>query len=145
MRSRGGETGGLTIIEALALYERKGFTGQFAAREGGCIKCFTCGSCLSARDVSLHQESRVEGVSDPDDMAVVAALTCGSCGARGTATFGFGPQATPEDAEALRLLHDDRGDRPTGWRRAPPDLPSLEQAPEPVRSNERGGEGYEAR
>lgn len=108
MRSRGGVTGGLTITEALHLYEERGYTGQFGAREGGAIKCFGCGALNEPSSVPMDSMRRIEGVSDPDDMSMVAAVQCPSCGARGTLTVMYGPMAPPEDNEALRRLTDAR-------------------------------------
>lgn len=123
MRSLGGETGGLTILEALREYEGRGYGAQFAARPGGEVKCFTCGWRNKAVQVRLDSLRRIEGVSDPADMAVVAALECPHCGARGTAVMKYGPDAPPEDGEALRLLETLRKSTwqsPDGEWRAPP-------------------------
>ena len=108
MESRGGETGGLTILEVLRDYEERGYQGQFAAREGGVMKCFSCGARNEPKQVHLDSLRRVEGASDPADMALIGALKCPSCGARGTATFKYGPDAPPEDADAMRLIEDIR-------------------------------------
>lgn len=108
MESRGGETGGLTILEVLREYEQRGYTGQFAAREGGDIKCFSCGARMAPQEVEMESLRRVEGVSDPADMALIGALACPRCGVRGTATFKYGPDAPPGDGDAMRLLEDVR-------------------------------------
>ena len=108
MLSRGGVTGGLTILDAIRGYEARGYLGQFAAREGGAMECFTCHRISPPSDVRLDSLRRIEGVSDPADMALVAALKCPNCGAEGTATFKYGPGATPEEGEALRLIEDVR-------------------------------------
>lgn len=108
MESRGGETGGLTILEVLRDYEERGYQGQFVAREGGVMKCFSCGARNEPTHVRMDSLRRVEGVSDPADMALIGALRCPSCGAKGTATFKFGPDATPADADAMRLIEDVR-------------------------------------
>lgn len=108
MESRGGETGGLTILEVLRHYEERGYQGQFAAREGGVMKCFSCGARNEPEQVRMDSLRRVEGVSDPADMALIGALRCPSCGAKGTATFKYGPDATSADADAMRLIEDVR-------------------------------------
>ncbi len=108
MRSHGGITGGETIQDALDAFEDAGYTAQFAAREGGDIMCFTCREVHVAETVGLDSIERIEGVSDPADETVVAAMVCPGCGARGTAAFGYGPMAPPEDAEAVRRIHDER-------------------------------------
>lgn len=108
MESRGGVTGGLTILEVLHEYEDRGYTGQFAAREGGAVKCFSCQARNEPDEVRLDSLRRVEGVSDPADMCLIGALRCPSCGAKGTATFKYGPGAPPGDADAVRLIEDVR-------------------------------------
>lgn len=108
MESRGGVTGGLTILEALREYEDRGYTAQFAPREGGAIKCFSCGGRQEPEQVKMDSLRRIEGVSDPADMALVGALRCPSCGAKGTTTFKYGPDAPAADAEAMRLIEDVR-------------------------------------
>lgn len=108
MESRGGVTGGLTILEVLRDYEDRGYRGQFATREGGAVKCFTCGARNEPARVRMDSLRRVEGVSDPADMVLVGALRCPNCGVRGTATFKYGPDAPPGDGEAMRLIEDVR-------------------------------------
>lgn len=108
MKSRGGETGGLTLRDAIAYYESRGYKGQFGAREGGQVMCFSCQTRNEPATVRLDSLRRVEGVSDPADMALVAALRCPQCGAWGTGTFMYGPMAAPEDNEAIRKVEDIR-------------------------------------
>lgn len=128
MHSRGGVTGGLTISEVLSEYEARGFTSQFAARPGGMVECVQCGHHVVPDDVVLRSMRRIEGVSDPADMALVGALECPNCHAQGTATIAFGPHAPREDAELLRRIedirpsafqnarfHDESLVRDTGW------------------------------
>jgi hypothetical protein len=75
---------------------------------GGMVVCFTCHERHRADEVHLDALRRTEGASDPDDMVAVAALTCPHCGAKGTVAFKYGPEATPEESEVLRLLDDRR-------------------------------------
>ena len=96
---------GLTLTECLSHYEAKGYTGQFGAAEGGLVRCFSCHVDTSPDDVVLDGICRVEGVSDPDDMLAVLALTCPKCGQKGTATFNYGPEATEDESAVLLALH----------------------------------------
>ncbi len=114
MQSRGGVTGGYTILDALRVYEERGYTGQFAPREGGAMECFTCHRVSPPAEVHLDSLRRIEGASDPADMSLVAALKCPRCGAHGTATFKYGPGASPEEGEALKLIADVRSCMSTG-------------------------------
>jgi hypothetical protein len=50
--------------------------------------------------------ARVEGASDPDDMAAVVAVTCPRCSARATLVVKYGPEASAADADVLLALPD---------------------------------------
>jgi hypothetical protein len=102
--------------EALARFEAEGFTGQFAAREGATVTCYTCHETVPANEVELVGLIRSEGASDPDDMVAVAAVVCPRCGAKGTLVLKFGPIATPEEEDVLAALEDHRGTDPTHAR-----------------------------
>lgn len=49
-------------------------------------------------------QRRTEGASDPADMALVVALECPTCGAKGVLALKYGPGAAAEEAELLRQL-----------------------------------------
>lgn len=104
MHPRGSVSGGATADDFLAEFAGKGFLGEFAVRPEGLLACLTCGRDQRAKDVTVHSFRRFEGASDPSDMGAVGALECPSCGARGTATFCFGPSCPPEDGAVLRAL-----------------------------------------
>ena len=99
---------GETLKEIIDAFEADGYTGQFIAVEGGKVRCTKCRTEVDAATVELHALRRTEGASDPDDMAAVGALVCPSCGCKGTIVLRFGPEASFEDAEVLRLVEDDR-------------------------------------
>lgn len=92
------------VGEIVARFESDGYRGQFAARPGGRILCFTCHTESAAPTVGLDGLRRTEGASDPADMLAVAALVCPNCGAKGTAVFSYGPEADADDAEVLLHL-----------------------------------------
>lgn len=112
--SRGGETGGMTIKDAMREYEHLGYSGQFAPRSEGMIECLTCHDKVPAEKVQRTALRRVEGSSDPDDMVSINALICPSCGAKGTAVFKYGPAATPEEGEAMQRLNAVHTPTPVG-------------------------------
>ncbi len=97
---------GTTLVEVIRRFEVDGYTGQFAAVEGGRVRCFTCHQDSDAGEVTLDVLRRTEGASDPDDMVAVAALSCPHCGTKGTVALKYGPEASPEEAEVLGLLAD---------------------------------------
>lgn len=81
-----------------------GFDGQFRAVEGTRIQCLTCREVAPAGDHHMDEATRLEGVSDPGDMAVVVPLRCPSCGTGGTLVLAYGPNATAEEADVLREM-----------------------------------------
>jgi hypothetical protein len=96
--------GASSILEVVQEFERANYGGQFAARAGGEIECFTCHERMGAGEAESRQLRRLEGASDPDDMLAVAALVCARCGTRGTLILNYGPTATAEDADVLQQL-----------------------------------------
>lgn len=99
-----------TLMGVLRRYEREGFTAQFSARPGGQLLCLSCQHRADAREVPLLALHRLEGVSDPGDMAVVAALQCPNCNAKGTLAMAYGAHQSPEEAKVLRRFQDLRGE-----------------------------------
>jgi hypothetical protein len=93
-----------TILEVVAGFEREGFTGQFAVREGGEIECLTCKHRIDPGLAGVDALRRLEGASDPDDMLAVLALTCPRCRTRGTLLVNYGPVGAKDDAEVLLRL-----------------------------------------
>lgn len=99
-----GPTDGVTITDLLGSMEANGFTGQMVPRAGGVIHCLTCGNDNDAARFALEDLGRTEGVSDPDDEAVVAALICPVCHTRGTIVLKYGPGATAEESAVEQHL-----------------------------------------
>jgi hypothetical protein len=100
-------TAHLTLVEVLDDFQRRGFTEDFLLDDNGSLCCRGCGCCRPPEAVDLDGLVRVEGASDPADMAAVLALTCPACGRHGTAVVRFGPEAGPGDA-AFLVAHDQR-------------------------------------
>lgn len=99
---------GLTVQEVVARYEGLGYEGQFGARLGGEVMCFTCREPSPAGRVALHRLGRVEGPTDPAAEVAVAAVECPRCKAKGTLVLAYGPSAPAEDGDVLAQLSDRR-------------------------------------
>lgn len=99
-----GSVAGRSQTEVEQSLDELGFDGQFGARPDADILCFTCHRSFPADSVVTDGARRVEGESDPADMAITVPLTCPLCGARGTLSLQYGPQASIEESDVLAAL-----------------------------------------
>ncbi|HUZ44112.1 MAG TPA: hypothetical protein VMU63_06875 [Acidimicrobiales bacterium] len=97
-------SGASSVLELIAHYEERGYTDQMVLGDTAEVTCGSCGTRQRAARYRLQGQRRTEGASDPDDMALVVALECPHCSARGTLALKYGPDASPEEAEVLRQL-----------------------------------------
>lgn len=104
----GTATGGSTLVEVLDELRRQGFTEDVQVTDEGQLCCRTCGHCVDADQVELLVLRRLEGASDPGDMAAVLGIRCGGCDRQGAAVVRYGPEAGPGDAHVLRNIEDHR-------------------------------------
>ncbi len=104
----GTPTGASTLLEAIDHLRGKGFEGDLFITEAGMVRCGACHQDTSPENLDLRHLVRLEGASDPGDEAAVLALVCRCCGAQGTAVARYGPEASPQDAEVLRVVEDHR-------------------------------------
>lgn len=88
--------GEATAINELA---RRGFTDGFRVVDAS-LQVLRTGKMLRARDLVIREVYRFEGISDPDDMAVVYAIESTS-GIQGTLIDAFGVYADPAKAAVL--------------------------------------------
>ena len=94
-----------TLVSVLAKYRQAGYAADFrpVGAEGE-VRCDACGTRSAARSFTDLLERRLEGASDPDDMMLVVAGSCPSCGARGVMTLSYGPVAGEADAAVVSRL-----------------------------------------
>lgn len=97
-------SGGRTLVEVITGLEADGYTGDFQTGTDAVIRCLTCDVATPAARLEVKAMRRIEGASDPADMAYVAGLRCPSCGTAGVAVLRYGPEAPLEDADALAAL-----------------------------------------
>ncbi len=93
-----------TLRRVIAELEAEGYRGQFGAREGGVVRCFSCRHEFAPKDATVETVRRLEGASDPDDMIAVLPLSCPQCATQGTLVLAYGPEASLEDSEVLAAL-----------------------------------------
>lgn len=82
-----------TLTDVMAELAARGFTDQFRVA-GDRLRAVSSGTLYAPGDLRLVDFHRFEGVSDPDDMAIVYALETRG-GVRGTLTDAFGVYAEP--------------------------------------------------
>jgi hypothetical protein len=97
-----------TLMEVLGELSEQGFTQDMFGTAEAMVRCGSCHADTAPADLELDRLMRLEGASDPADMAAVLGLTCRHCGARGTAVVRFGPEADRQDDEVLAALDDRR-------------------------------------
>lgn len=89
-----------TLASAIADLARRGFTADLRPVAGG-LRSAT-GETLHPRDLVIREVHRFEGVSDPDDMAILFGIESVD-GVRGTLADAFGVYADPVTSA---VLHD---------------------------------------
>jgi hypothetical protein len=96
-----------TVAEALRLLEGAGYRAELSSRRGH-VHCDAClDEWLPVAGV-VERIFRFEGPSDPDEEAMVLALHCARCGAKGVLISGYGPSADPDDIDVILALTDGR-------------------------------------
>lgn len=96
-----------TLSEATNRLELAGYEASFAAGGGGLL-CAVCDGWHDGAEVAIDEIVRFEGDSDPADEAVLFALDCGRCGAKGTYVAAYGPAMEFEDVDLIKRLVDRR-------------------------------------
>jgi hypothetical protein len=91
-----------------------GWAAQATPVEGGSVRCEACGETVPAGDLQVESLHRVEGASDPDDMAAVIAVRCPRCSTGATLVLMYGPEASGADADVLLALPDAPEPRESG-------------------------------
>jgi hypothetical protein len=99
-----------TMVEVLAELAEQGFVENFGVTRNGRIRCGACHTEEDPTGMHLHGLRRLEGASDPADMAAILSLVCPHCEAKGTAVVMFGPGASEEDLAVLEAVEDHRRD-----------------------------------
>jgi hypothetical protein len=97
-------SGATDLVEIVFAFQAQGFDAALVSTPDAQVLCKGCGNRQRAGRYHQHGQCRTEGASDPADMALVVALECPDCGARGVLALKYGPGASVEEAELLRQL-----------------------------------------
>jgi hypothetical protein len=88
-----------TLAGALEELARRGFTERFQAVDGG-VRALGRAETMKSKDLVIREYYRFEGISDPDDMAILYAMESVN-GVRGTLADAFGVYSDPRITAAL--------------------------------------------
>lgn len=93
-----------TMNEVLNALGDIGFTASFTAQDDALLHCDHCGVTTEAASFEVVDTRRLEGASDPDDLVMLVAALCPSCGSGGNVVLGYGVNATSQDADIAAAL-----------------------------------------
>lgn len=93
-----------SMFEILQVFQADGYGGDLFAEEGGGVRCGTCNEVTPAGDLDVHELRRMEGASDPADMAAIVATTCPRCATDAVMVVMYGPEASGADTDVLAAL-----------------------------------------
>lgn len=101
-----------TLSEAIARLERRGFEDEFLARPGGLLERDREGA-VAPETLVVEEIVRFEGVSDPQDEAVLFALRSADGSVRGTFLSTYGPQTGADNVAVMERLNRAETRRPS--------------------------------
>jgi hypothetical protein len=93
----------LTLADSVDRLTKAGYADWFKAEDGG-LRSATNGCVHSPDEMRVDEFLRFEGETNPDDEAIVFALTCVPHGVKGTYTIPYGTTTPQADAEIVRHL-----------------------------------------
>ena len=93
-----------TMTAALEALENRGFTANLTV-VGNRLRVVGTLASFQATDLVIREHLRFEGVSDPDDMAIVYAIEAND-GVRGTLVDAYGVYSDPLISTFMRAVPD---------------------------------------
>jgi len=93
-----------TLSETINGLVKAGYTHNLNVKED-CLVCHQNNISLSPDDFQIDKVYRFEGASDPDDEAVVYAISSGKFGIRGTLVDGYGVSFNEETSKLIEKLN----------------------------------------
>jgi len=92
-----------TVLEAIARLRAEGYDLEMSAAPGGGLRCGECGEVVDPHDAVIDETVRFEGQSDPDDEAIVLALSTPH-GHRGYLVAAYGPDMSADEVALVQAL-----------------------------------------
>jgi len=91
------------MLQAIDRLRARGYGFDLVAVPRGRLRCGGCGMVINARDAIVAETVRFEGVSNPDDQAILSAIIA-PCGHRGLFSAAYGVYASIDDVDVLHGL-----------------------------------------
>jgi hypothetical protein len=91
------------MLEAVARLQAEGYRWELTALPAGRLRCGGCSTSVEGTSLTVDATVRFEGDSNPDDEAILVALTM-PCGHQGLFSAAFGPTTPPDDVDVLHAL-----------------------------------------
>jgi hypothetical protein len=101
-------------MECMKHLENKGFLLQFVMF-GAQLQCVETGKLYTPDDISIVNFYRFEGISNPDDMSIIYAITT-SDGQNGTITDAFGIYANENVGQFFEGVRKIQKQTKRGWK-----------------------------
>ena len=92
-----------TLRDAVDRLSAAGYTDDFRAEPEG-LRAVAAGCFHAPESLIIEEIVRFEGVTDPDDEAIVFALRCPLHGVKGTYTVPYGVNVPEIDTEMIQRL-----------------------------------------
>jgi len=92
-----------TLSEVMAELRKRGYTEDFNLKTD-CIYCDNGRKVLYPEEFNIDRFYRFEGQSDPDDEAILYAISSEKFGIKGVLVNGYGPSADPLTDNMLKKL-----------------------------------------
>ncbi|MEJ5255717.1 MAG: hypothetical protein WHS89_10240 [Acidimicrobiales bacterium] len=92
-----------TVAEAIELLRSWGYRDDFELSPEG-LRTDAESGLHDLAGARVDHTFRFEGMSDPDDEAIVLGVSCPDWGRRGIVVSAYGPSIDPEHAELLAAL-----------------------------------------
>jgi quercetin dioxygenase-like cupin family protein len=94
-----------TVSEVLNTLKSEGYTVDFNL-EDNCLACHSNSLKIHPEDFSVDKHYRFEGMSDPDDEAIVYAISSSKHNIKGTLVDGYGPSSDKASFDLINALKE---------------------------------------
>jgi hypothetical protein len=95
------------LSDVVERFSREGYRDTFRGEPQG-VRALGTGLLHAPEDLVLEAAERFEGISDPEEMAIVLAVRCRPHGCQGTYVLPYGKDMPTVDGDLVRRIPDVR-------------------------------------